>query len=224
MDASAPKGSAGAAATQPDTLTTPAPAPPATAASSNPRPLGLSPSGGSGSLVPALADVSRLLDLLAGTSPELVTVEQLQAGLAGLGYLLEPSEVLELACSLGYGVEGAQGVPLSQLAASQLDWEELQVGGKRAGVRSMNCGAHVLWCGLMCVGWELIFRKGAKCGNILVVPVGLCAHCIRLAGMMWVDGVSSVAGCQLDWEEPHVGGCGILVLWFGGVWGVGQAG
>lgn len=96
-------------------------------------------------MVPALAEVSRLLDLLAGSSPELVTVEQLQQGLAGLGYLLEPSEVLELACSLGYGVEGAQGVPLSQLAASQLDWEELQVGGHtrvqgHAGVCKRACG------------------------------------------------------------------------------------
>jgi hypothetical protein len=34
-----------------------------------------------------------LLELLAGSSNDLITVEQLQEGLATLGYLLHPSEV-----------------------------------------------------------------------------------------------------------------------------------
>jgi hypothetical protein len=80
--------------------------------------------------LPMLEEVEQLLDLLeCDGSSELLTVEQLQHGLASLGYALEPSEVLELAKGLGYGVEGLEGVPVSQFAASQLDWEDLQVGG-----------------------------------------------------------------------------------------------
>jgi hypothetical protein len=79
--------------------------------------------------LPMLEEVEQLLDLLeCDGSSELLTVEQLQHGLASLGYALEPSEVLELAKGLGYGVEGLEGVPVSQFAASQLDWEDLQVG------------------------------------------------------------------------------------------------
>jgi hypothetical protein len=80
--------------------------------------------------LPMLEEVEQLLDLLeCDGSSELLTVEQLQRGLASLGYALEPSEVLELAKGLGYGVEGLEGVPVSQFAASQLDWEDLQVDG-----------------------------------------------------------------------------------------------
>jgi hypothetical protein len=85
-------------------------------------------SSGGVHLLPELAEVQQLLDLLAGSSSDLITVEQLQQGLVSLGYSLEPSEVLELAQNLGYGVAGTEGVALSQFAASQLDWENIQVG------------------------------------------------------------------------------------------------
>jgi hypothetical protein len=39
-------------------------------------------------------------------------------------------KVLELAQSLGYGVENPDGVAFSQFAASQLDWETIQVRGR----------------------------------------------------------------------------------------------
>jgi hypothetical protein len=83
-----------------------------------------------------LDDVQQLLDALEYGAADFITVEQLQHGLASLGYSLEPSEVLELARNLGYGVEGSEGVALSQFAASQLDWEALQVG-VRAGHRGL---------------------------------------------------------------------------------------
>lgn len=79
-------------------------------------------------MLPQLGEVQQLLDLLSGSNNDLITVEQLQQGLARLGYLLEPSEVLELAQTLGYGVENSEGVAVSQFAASQLDWEAIQVG------------------------------------------------------------------------------------------------
>jgi hypothetical protein len=84
-------------------------------------------------MLPELAEVQQLLNLLADSSSDLITVEQLQQGLISLGYSLEPSEVLELAQNLGYGVAGTEGVALSQFAASQLDWENIQVGGGGGG-------------------------------------------------------------------------------------------
>jgi ActR/RegA family two-component response regulator len=87
-------------------------------------------------MLPLLGEVQQLLDLLSGSNNDLITVEQLQRGLVSLGYLLEPSEVLELAQALGYGVENSEGVAVSQFAASQLDWEAIQVGGWRPLSRS----------------------------------------------------------------------------------------
>jgi hypothetical protein len=103
-----------------------------------------------GHLLPALGDVQRLLEALQYDQhgpDDFLTVEQLQQGLEGLGYRLEPSEVLELAKGLGYGVEGSEGVALSQFAASQLDWEALQVSPQ--GCWCSICCKHACCCVLV---------------------------------------------------------------------------
>jgi hypothetical protein len=64
---------------------------------------------------------SRLHPLAASARPTLLCCFLL---------LLFCYQVLELAQSLGYGVENPDGVAFSQFAASQLDWETIQVRGR----------------------------------------------------------------------------------------------
>lgn len=92
--------------------------------------------GATGAAAAPLQDVRQVLQQMFAGEHDLLTVEQLQARLEGLGHRLAPSEVAHLARQVGLGDGDVVG--LSQFAASQLEWGDMQVGAGRPCRGSMK--------------------------------------------------------------------------------------